>query len=93
MNKYYLNVSIKDKIYNTEKTYNFQIANNKITFLDNLKTPQEISIAQTYELQILSKLDGHSKSDYFDLLLPELEKIGFIKTDWKPRLYPTMEEI
>lgn len=90
---YFLNVAIKDYIYETGKIYNFQISNNKITFLDDLKTPQEISIAQTYELKILEHLDNHSKADFYDYLLPELEKIGFTKTDWNPRLYPTMGDV
>lgn len=90
--KYFLKISIADYIYKTGKIYTFIIHNNEITFLNDLKTPQELSIAKTYELQILPHLDNHSLYNYFDYLAPALKNKGFVILENNPRLYPTMEE-
>lgn len=83
---YYLDTSVVDDEFGTDKEYKYRVIDGEIICLSKLDTWKEEGVADYYKTRIQFSMDLKSIGNYFETLIPLLQKQNFKIVHCKTRL-------
>lgn len=74
---YYLDTSVFDDEFGTDKEYKYRVIDGEIICLSKLGSWKEEGVADYYKTRIQFSMDSKSNGNNFETLIPLLEKQNF----------------